>query len=474
MLQYTIKHLVILLISIYIYYRLLNKKIPARPLVLGGIMVFSLIGALLSTTLLRPYSNMIPVFQVTILLIFLTLLSREEIEVSFLTTIIAFAISFLHFFIIGIVVGIFLKLVFNNPNTSMLLSQICISVLQLATIPLLFRIRRLQKGMPFLREKKDQKVLVFVCLCVVFIDAILTRSEDDLVYQIFLSSLFVFAIFAFFLWRTHLTRAYREQLAFRNSVIMQESMAAQAEEIAALTEDRDRLAALVHKDNKLIPAMLLAVTEPCANSSKTDELKAQLELLSKERKGLLSGNSVATFQYTTGIPGLDALLVYFSQKAQGSQIDFLAQLPDDLSCLLKSDLPTADLTTVIADLVENACIAVEDSTEKKVLVTTGLWKDSFSISISDSGRPFPVSVLKKMGIQRFTTRKEQGGSGIGLYNTCDLLRQWNATLVLEEHSDGVYTKTMHIVFGDAYAILVQSYRNEELKLLLKGSEILFV
>lgn len=53
--------------------------------------------------------------------------------------------------------------------------------------------------------------------------------------------------------------------------------------------------------------------------------------------------------------------------------------------------------------------------------------------IYDSGIEFELETLKKLGLERITTHKKTGGSGIGFMTTFETLKECKASLIIEEN-----------------------------------------
>lgn len=101
------------------------------------------------------------------------------------------------------------------------------------------------------------------------------------------------------------------------------------------------------------------------------ELLKELEHIFQDRKGLLQNYETTGKQLpATDIVSVDILLAYILQRASEQNIDFDVTLLGDI-CLAAERVSSEDLRTLLADLLENALIAVSDCTTKKVLLTMG-------------------------------------------------------------------------------------------------------
>lgn len=481
MVQLFIKHTIIILIAVFVYYKILHKQRSKRALATLLICVFCVGTGVLSATVFQPMSNVIPLFQVTLLLLFLTITSKEAIEPSFLACIIAFAISYLAFIVSAVILAGFYKLLVPSGTPNLVALQIFISLFQGLLAFLLFRIRRLRKGMPFLYSKKDFSIIVFVSLFIIFIDAILTSNHKDVVYKVFVITLLFFTILVFFLWRKHLKTAYEEKIIARNQEIANQELSSQSETIRQLMEDRDRLAAIVHRDNKLVPAMSQAVSDflshmdtnkdPLDLSKKGNDLLSHLKEVNAQRLSLLNSSMDQLPVISTGLPSLDALFQYMSQKSKSLGINLTYEIGASFEDIQESFPDMGQLNTMLADIIENALIATCQAPKKQVLLETALTESGFAIRLYDSGEVFPLSVLKHLGQKRITTHKDTGGSGIGLFNTCTILSEHHHSFILEEFEEELYSKCITILFDGKNQTLILTARSETLTHAIKRSDM---
>ena len=71
----------------------------------------------------------------------------------------------------------------------------------------------------------------------------------------------------------------------------------------------------------------------------------------------------------------------------------------------------------------------------------------FCIEFYDNGIPFDDHVLSLLGKQYITTHENEGGSGIGLMNTIDILKHCHASFIIDERLTGnSYKKKVSICF----------------------------
>lgn len=271
-----------------------------------------------------------------------------------------------------------------------------------------------------------------------------------------------------------MTQKYMEQIRRREQQALQKKVASLNEEIRALQEENEAFSKIIHKDNKLLPAMELAVREslyavaqnddPTERLQRTEGILAQLEAVSRERAGIVRNyEHDAAMLPQIGIPALDILFSYMAQKASVLGISFALQFDEGVTEALPSAISIQDASTLLADLIENALIAVSGgSGEKCVLAAFGWENDHCCISISDTGKPFPEEVIRSWGIRRITTHAKTGGSGIGLMSTCEICKRYHAGFRIDSSvTNPPYTKCVSVRFDGSEAFEVETAHGEQ-------------
>ena len=93
---------------------------------------------------------------------------------------------------------------------------------------------------------------------------------------------------------------------------------------------------------------------------------------------------------------------------------------DNFSVKFAPDLPLVKgnrqrLEQVVINLIENACQALQNNSERIYVVTKYLKEENMiQIMVVDEGEGMPSSMIKKIKDPFFTTKREQGGTGLGL------------------------------------------------------------
>lgn len=253
-----------------------------------------------------------------------------------------------------------------------------------------------------------------------------------------------------------------EQLRHRERRELESIISSKDDEIVLLRKENEAFSKIIHKDNKLIPAMELAVKEalytvshsndPVERAQRTQQILAQLQSVSVERTGIISNYEHTDSSLpSTGVLTFDALLSYMQKKAAAKGVSFELNFDTTVNELIPNHISQEDASTLLADLLENAIIATEEDNRNKA-VRVEFIKSGASpcIRISDTGVPFPDAVKKSWGIRRMTTRAANGGNGIGMMTIFEICKRYYASFSVETLApESVYTKCVSVCFDDA-------------------------
>lgn len=266
-------------------------------------------------------------------------------------------------------------------------------------------------------------------------------------------------------WRKVITSNYKslvtEKEAKQNKKALKELKSVNKE----LTAQNERLSKVIHRDNKLIPAMLLAVKRVIYEdqSKNADEIYAQLQALAEGRADLIEDyKSDRDPLPQTGNASIDSVLMLVSAAAKRKGINFKLDCnPEAVALLSAAGKSVTDLDTIIADLCENAVHAVQSAIDPHICVVLEVSDgDIPRLCFYDNGAHFNPEVIKNFGVARFTTRKTEGGSGIGLFTLFEILKKYNASFCLDETPHNNYTKCVKITFDGLGEYSVKSVRKE--------------
>lgn len=325
---------------------------------------------------------------------------------------------------------------------------------------------------------KNSIVIILTIVTFKSIDTYQILKENYTSYKLYGNFLplatFLLAILLFAWWRRMITKSYIEKIRKLERQSLYDELAENAATIRKLREDNQALARILHKDNKLIPAMENAVTEflLCRTSAELSEAKiygeklvAELQFMFQDRKGIMDDYDSQNVCLTqTGTVAIDAMLAYMQKRAASGQVSFTCKhTPAAMEHLLTRISPE-DLSHLLSDLLENALNAMSDTNGGKLQVVLGkLEKDAY-ISVADTGTSFDIETLQLLGIQQHTTHADTGGSGIGLMDIWKLKKKYRASIQIQEFESqqNAYTKKITLFFNNKNHYVIQSYRHKEI------------
>lgn len=456
-----IKYFFIIICSIYIYHKLFKIKSFRKNIfqdiifavLCSGIACFTRYNLALATL------STIVFFMV----LFFKLVYKKNINSTISYTIISLGISFFFYYLSTAILSPFLYVIFTNSKNNNILDFITIFIiglLQNVLIVFLFKIRRFKCGLPGLDNLLSGDIGVFVATLLLITASLfyIERGTNTLFIVLYSFSI-ICGLIIFLWWRSHIKNSYFEKINKRDIENMEKNIVGLQAEIDRLKEQNSRLAKIIHKDNKLIPAMELAVKDFISSgrsvTSDDNDIASsiinQLEALSSERKGIINcyenANQVLP---QTGEASVDAIIRYLKLRADEKNVHFNFSANCNIKHLVSDIISDNDLNTLIADLGENALIAASSQEKPYVLITIGVEGANYCISFFDNGAYFDDKVLKHLGKKQYTTHADEGGSGIGMLTAFELLRRYNASFELNEfiHSEE-FTKKISVYFDGA-------------------------
>lgn len=467
----------ILLSCFYLYHKLLNIK--KRPFNIEFYCYIYFAGC--SCLLWLISKNIYYIFYYPALIIlffvFIRLYTQTHYKTALITTVIALGISLCAFTLSAVIMTLFLLCTALTPeNHFWILIKLVIGIMQYVLVHLPFQLKRLKKGMPFLYELNFNNAGFFLSICII-ICVIIISTPYTLHTYIIMSSLFLIFPCALLLiswWRAIITRNYHRKLQQFEMQKLKNELVQKEQEITRLLENNKALAQIIHRDNKLIPAMELAVNTFLQNQNTLSPhqlkeqglaLAAHLQTMSQERKFNLTeyqtnGQPLAS----TGICAVDAVLQLMYQRALQEQIGYTLRITENIKTTAMQSLSEEDFSHLLADLIENAFIAMSDVPDKKILINLGRIGNHLSVEISDNGQPFLPEIFQDFGLKAHTTHAGNGGSGIGLMDIWKLKKKYRASLVITEYAPGTYsyTKQISLIFDAKKHYIIQTYRRREL------------
>lgn len=370
---------------------------------------------------------------------------------------------------------IYIPFYYNHFTPSKSVHIILTGILPFILLYYIFKLKLIKIPKDLLANKTAVNIVLIVCGLILFIKYIDYLDNP----HVFLTALLptaaiLLAILLFTWWRRQITKSYIEKLRKLEIQSLYDELTEKEEQIKKLTGDNEALSRIIHKDNKLIPAMEHLVSEFLSDNdfNNPEDLKQygsnltkQLHDMTRDRRGILENYEHGNHKLKlTGHVALDAILVYMQKKAKDQNILFECKHNEDSLNYLLSKISEEDLSHLLSDFLENAIISMRETGNGRLQVTFGKLQKEAYIAIADTGSDFELSTLHSFGISPNTTHGNDGGSGIGLMDIWKLKRKYRATIQIQEYekNSNTFTKRILFSFNSKNHYVIQSYRHTEI------------
>lgn len=464
-----VKYFFMALCCSYFFVKLLHLS-PSKKAVAATVAGALPIALAIST--IRLYADFFSILVMVLLTSLLhQLVYQRPAYTTILTTVVAFGFDYMVFALATLAMLLACYGLQQLMPDGVLFESLCFTIVgaaQLFIAFLLFRLRRLKNGMPFLQKQTSGGVGGLISMGILLMASIpLSAQVDDLYLGLALLGLLLFGFALYGWWRKRLTRGYRDRLRQQEQEALQQTAARQQEEIGRLTAENESMAKIIHKDNKLIPAMELAVRQLLSSFALDDAqrdsaagLLHRLESMSAERQGVVKQYETAGKRLLeTGVAAIDTLTAYFLQKAAADGTAFDVSITASVAYMTEAILSEEQLSTIAADLLENALIAVRGQERRQILLQIGMEKGYYCLAVYDSGIPFEARTLVRAGKEKATTHADTGGSGIGLMTLFELCAACQASFEIDEQIVySGFTKKVAVCFDGAGAYRLRTSR----------------
>lgn len=452
------KYLVLFIGSFYGYFKLSKTKFCLINLLDFFVAIIFSIGLYYATRHLRL---LIPICFSLLTCLYIILRVRHSILNTFTICVISCGITIVTMafaFIASIPINYLFFLIIPNTTIRDCVAILASDFLQLLFIFLIYKIKRFKSGISIQDNDGNIELLILVSILSIFLlTLIYSENAAHSPFEIILLTLIFCGLGLIIWWKKYVTNRYHTQIYKRNETLYENRIAEYENERTNLLNQNAELSKIIHRDNKLIPAMVMAVKELINTASENTELTGllkQLEELSAEHREIIDSYQAKSDALPkTDIIAIDAVLHYILSKARQNDVQFNATVADDCMPALLSAIPAmTDLTTILCDLGENAIIATKKIAEGKVLLSLEFYGSAPSINFYDNGPLFDEKVIANMGKRRITTHKDDGGSGIGLMTLFEILNKYNASFCLDERQNNEFTKCIKITFDDLHTV----------------------
>ncbi len=451
MLCIAIKYLFICFCCLTFFTKLLNISASKKQQLLN--ILFSVFFAASSVVIRTYFLDSSILLLYSLVFIYTYFVYSKGFNITTTSSIIAYSLSFF-MFLISLFVTAAIGHKFAPKHESFIFditTNLIVGSLEIVFTTLIFKIKRLKNGMPFLLRYGSSNIGVFVSVALILTFVLNSNIVETKLQKILVIVSLVFGIITMIWWRKKLYSDYLKKIKENDINELRKTIQLQEETIASLTTANEELAKIIHKDNKLIPAMQAAVID-LINRNKTNDaekLLSQLNSLYGERTEAINLCEVHGDALTkTEVLSTDGLIKYLYIRANDLNTKFDVTITSSVKYLIENIVSEQDLNTLIADLAENAIIATKNEQNRYILLSIGLNSNNhYQIDIYDSAPPFADIVLQNIGENKTTTHAEEGGSGIGLVTTFEILNKYKASFKINQDLNSTtYAKCVSVIF----------------------------
>jgi signal transduction histidine kinase len=435
----------------------------------------------------------LPVYCVASIL-FIRCLARIKLRTAISAFMLSFGISFILYYIAafpaallfaptasrGHVIGA--PIDFDTPVQ--LAINTLAAALRLPLAFLLFRIKRFRSGFPFLSERYAVVVALIAAGIVLGLSTwmrVYSEAEDLSAAPLLLVSIIIVGAGIFIWIRLGIKAAYLRWAKDNNEGLYRQEIAEKDAEIRRLTDLSDALRSANHSIIHRLAALergYAAMLEAARNGvfPMDDEggitaflgegdIAASLEDVRRalrDYKNEAGRGGTRKPLPTTKIKMLDDLFALFAERCKASQIEFDLIVNGSIPYMVEHILEQGELETMVGDLLQNALVAIDAGSNpfRSVLAVLGLEDGHYALTVFDSGIPFEVGTLARLGLERVTTHADDGGTGVGFMKTFEFLREYAASLVISAREPGSagHTKSVKVLFDGEGRYVIETYR----------------
>lgn len=472
MLAGIIKYSVISLCAMFVYICAFSN-IYSKKVYFVGFPLAILSG--LVTGMIRSY---VYPFHIFIMIILFNMILSPYLKIhltqSIYASIVSFGVSYAAFMLVCALPTYIIVLLFPSATESIkLLLLLLVGIAQLIVIKILFSSQRIKSGFHYIAKPDSYNIGLTISVSILTLISMLSiAGEANIIYCIPIFTLMFISLLLLIWRRTQITRTYHTRVQEIQIKSLEDALEQNMETTKALRDDNTNLSSIIHKDNKLIPAMKIAIEKSMIEYSDGEEIKIATDVI-RSLHHMMQERTEAVQQYEKRSLGIkesgniiiDAMLLYMDKRAKDNGISFTVQNTiSDVSNIVRNHISSEHLNTILADLIENALIAVMHADgAHNILIDVRKHDNVYSVDIYDDGIPFEYNILQLLGYRRVTSHKDTGGSGIGMMSTFELLSYSRASFEITEYSGMEYAKRVSVCFDGLSQYRIISPRESSLK-----------
>lgn len=364
MISSIVKYCAVFFCVFFVYTKSQNENIKKIEFIIGAFasIILGIATGAIRTQIALSYSLLI---YLAFPLIY-SLLYHIKLRFSLITSILAFGFSYAAFSLACIPVSIVFVSFHIASDTVFrdLIVFLCIAVIQISLTLISMKSNRIKKGLAYLIRGGVGDVGIYISIMIFLIVGLLsTKEHTHYVYIIPIALIMICSVTLFFWRKNQITKLYIDQSKNQEIDLLERTIEEKDKLIETLRSDNDNLSQIIHKDNKLIPAMITAMKKYLSESddSEAADVLSQLESIYEGRMNAVKSYELSQKkQPSVGISSTDAVIFYMQQKAAEFGVNFDLCISADVVKMTENVINKDDLNTLLADLIENAIIATRE------------------------------------------------------------------------------------------------------------------
>ena len=335
--------------------------------------------------------------------------------------------------------------------------------LQYVLMTITLRIRKVKNELKGLTLVSRNDSLVFfwvsVFLFKILMETSVFQRKDASAVVIPCVFLIVLLILICYFWmKKELKVLYEYRLQDNLLGILEKSLAYKAGLLETLRADNERISEIIHKDNKLIPSMVMTVekaAEAQGNGEDASLAESVLatahsldEIYAARLDALEEYESHVKKMIRTGVTDVDAALLFLRGRAEEAGVEFKAELHADLPQKLSGTVAISEFIVILADLCEYAVQSAGNAGASQMAVEIGQEEGRLYMQVFDNGSAFNLNALRKT----YVNLPQKNGSGeeknVRLIPLFRILKHSGASLTVNEIPDNSqFTKSLRVTLA---------------------------
>ena len=284
--------------------------------------------------------------------------------------------------------------------------------------------------------------------------SVFTRNDIMSVCIICVFLVILFFSVLFFWIKKEIRSTYTVRLQENELSMLDKSLAEKDKIINKLRSDNERLAEIIHRDNKLIPSIVMSVRKAAERAGAdgddfhSRETAAALGEISAERVAVLSEYEEHRRRIIkSGVMAVDSVLLIMAEMAFSCGVGFSVNITGDLCKMLENTVERCEFIAVLTHLCEYAVSSAKDTENSAVDVSIGQHAGNLFIEVADSGGTFYIDALKCIGKKQRSANAGEAGEGTVGVPLMSILRHTGANLTIDECPSGEkFTKSLRVTF----------------------------